>query len=229
MAVVKKTSETRSRERAKATIRYIMHRPELGGKITRPLFTGEVGETQKLSAYQAIDQAPKGTRFLRIAISPDPKREDTYRDLNLRVLTRKTVQALAEKYTGQNVQFFAAEHAGHTEKRHVNLLVLVPPGRISKEDWKTLRSAATRNAREQRRTLDQDQERTIRSAQRAIYTRSVTLRSPAPVCPICREDLWRRGILLECHSCALSFSGGKYIGMQIERRRLELGQEVGGI
>jgi hypothetical protein len=242
MAVVKRTSETRSRARAKATIRYIMHRPELGEKITRPLFGFEEGDTQKLAAYEAIDQAPKGTKFLRVAISPDPKREDIYQDLNLRDLTRHTIQALAKKYKGQKVQFFAAIHE-HTDKRHVNLLVLVPPGRLSKEEWKKLRETATANARDQRLTLDQEQGRVIRKGylaaqrsirasnllERAVFTRGGSIRQPAPQCPVCRGDLSRHGRLLECHNCELSFSGGKYIGMQIERQRLELGQEVGSV
>jgi hypothetical protein len=58
MAVVRKTSETRNRNLAKATIRYIMHRRELGERISRPLFSGEAGDSQKLAAYEAIDHAP---------------------------------------------------------------------------------------------------------------------------------------------------------------------------
>jgi hypothetical protein len=243
MAVVKKTSETRSRAAAKATIRYIMHRPELGEKITRPLFGFEEGDDQKLNAYNAIDKAPKGTRFLRVAISPDPKREDTYRDLNLRELTRQTMQTLAKKYKGQSVRFFASEHAGHTDKRHVNLLVLVPPGRLTRGDWKNLRETASANAREQRLALDKEQGRTIgngyigaqrsirtsRLLERSVFTRVGSARAPSLQCPVCRGDLSRHGRLLECHNCALSFSGGKYIGLQIERQQLELGQEVGSV
>src|SRR4051795_12871846 len=127
MAIVKRTSETRIRAAAKQTIRYIVHRREQGEKITRPLFGFAMGDTQKLTAYEAIDQAPPGTRFLRVAISPDPKREDTNRDLNLRELTRETMRTLAKKYTGRDVTFFAAIHEGHTDKRHINLLVIVPP------------------------------------------------------------------------------------------------------
>jgi hypothetical protein len=220
-----------------------MHRPELGEKITRPLFGWEVGDTQKINAYEAIEKAPKGTRFLRVAISPDPKREDIYQDLNLRQLTRKTMQELSKKYSGQQVQFFAAIHE-HTDKRHVNLLVLVPPGRLTKEDWKKLRDTATKNAREQRLTIDQEKgrgigntylaaQRSIRTSrllERAVFTRGGSIRPQPAQCPVCRGDLSRHGRLLECHSCALSFSGGKYMGLQIERRgRLELSQEVGNV
>src|SRR4051794_40525414 len=158
MAIVKRTSETRIRAAAKQTIRYIVHRRERGEEKTPPLFSWEMGDSKKLTAYEAIDQAPKGTRFLRVAISPDPKREDTNRDLNLRELTRETMQALAKKYKGRDVLFFAAIHEGHTDKRHINLLVMVPPGRLTKKEWKEMREAATANAKKQRIALDQGQE-----------------------------------------------------------------------
>src|SRR4051812_28144525 len=161
MAIVKRTSETRIREAAKQTIRYIVHRRGQGEKNTRPLFSWEMGETQKLTAYEAIDKAPPGTRFLRVAISPDPKREDTNRDLNLRELTRETMRTLAKKYHGRDVLFFAAVHEGHTDKRHINMLVLVPPGRLTKHDWKELREAATANGKQQRLALDQGQGRGV--------------------------------------------------------------------
>src|SRR5690349_3868957 len=104
MAVVRKTSETRNRKLAKATIRYIMYRREHGEKVSRPLFSWEEEEREKLAAYKAIDKAPKGSRFLRVTVSPDPKREDTNRDLNLRELTNETLKALAEKYKVEGIE-----------------------------------------------------------------------------------------------------------------------------
>jgi hypothetical protein len=220
-----------------------MHRPELGEKITRALFSEEIGDSRKLTAYEAIDKAPKGTKFLRVAISPDPDKEDTNRDLNLRDLTRKTMQTLAKKYKGQKVQFFAAEHTGHTDKRHVNLLVLVPPGRLTKEDWKDLHLAASANAKKQRQDLDLEQGRGAANTyvrthmmtgksnlfERAVFTRGGSIKPLPPQCPVCRGNLARHGRLLECHNCELSFSGGKYLGLQVEPQRLELSQEVGGV
>jgi hypothetical protein len=242
MAVVKRTSETRIREAAKQTIRYIMHRREYGEKITRPLFSWETGDTKKLTAYEAIDRSPKGSRFLRVAISPDPKREDTNRDLNLRELTRETMKTLAKKYSGWAVTFFASIHEGHTDKRHINLLVIVPPGRLTKKEWKEMREAATVNAKKQRVALDQEQgirteqqgyfqHRRILGNSGALKRDIFAIRSnpkPAPPqCPVCRGDLDHHGRLLECTNCELSFSGGKYLGLQIEPGALNMRQEVG--
>jgi hypothetical protein len=244
MAVVIRTSETRIRAAAKQTIRYIVHRREYGEKMTRPLFSWETGDTEKLTAYQVIDRASPGSRFLRVAISPDPKREDSKRDLNLRELTRETMKALAKKYKGRDVAFFAAIHEGHTDKRHINLLVIVPPGRLTKKEWKEMREAATANAKKQRIALDQEQgitrekgyfqaHTTLRKSsfiKQEVFVRGGGSFRPAPPqCPVCRGDLDHHGRLLECTNCELSFSGSKYLGMQIEGRDFEFSREVGRV
>ena len=70
-------------QRAKATIRYIQHHPgREGEKVKRELY-GADGAMERSQAYQMIDAAEKGTVFFRIVISPDPEREDTYKDLLL--------------------------------------------------------------------------------------------------------------------------------------------------
>src|SRR4051794_7944502 len=148
MAIVKITSRTRMASRAKATIRYIVHRREqVGERITRPLY-GREGESTKQQAYELIDAAGKGTTFFRITISPDPKREDKGKDLNLRELTEQTLHALQLQFPHQQLHFFAAIH-GHTDKRHVNLLALLD-GKITPKCLVLLREAATGNANEQR-------------------------------------------------------------------------------
>lgn len=243
MAVVRKTSETRNRKLAKATIRYIMHRREQGERITRPLFSWEEGDTEKLLSYKAIDDAPYGTRFLRVTISPAPKREDTNRDLNLRALTRETMQALATRYKGKDVLFFAAIHEGHTDKRHVNLLVMLPPGRLTKHHWKAMREAATENARQQRADLDRElgvtadqfnfpfqAHRNERSSSGNAWSISARggVRQP-PMCPLCLGTLERRGRFLECETCQISLSKGAGIGLEIhyDRERQGIVEEVG--
>jgi hypothetical protein len=88
MAIVKATY-TKSIADAKASIRYIEHRPgKDGAKITRSLFgiDGLMGRDQ---AYRLIDEAPKGSVFYRFVLSPDPKKEDMRRDLHLREVTEK--------------------------------------------------------------------------------------------------------------------------------------------
>ncbi len=68
--------------KAKDTIRYIQHRTGKDNeRVWRPLFTGD-GPMSRQEAYQFIDEAPKGTKFFTIIISPDPEREDTNHDLD---------------------------------------------------------------------------------------------------------------------------------------------------
>ena len=89
MAIVKATY-TRSKAGAKASIRYIEHRPGRDGdQITRTLF-GIDGLLRRDQAYRLIDEAPKGSIFYRFVVSPDPKKEDMRRDLHLREVTEKT-------------------------------------------------------------------------------------------------------------------------------------------
>lgn len=243
MAIVKKTSETRHPARAKATIRYIMHRRELGEKISRSLFGWEDGDEAKQEAYELIDQAPEGTRFLRVAISPDPKTEDSSRDLNLRELTRKAMLALTKQFGGQEVRFFAAVHEGHTEKRHVNLLVLMPPGRLTKDHWEAARDRATANAREQRMALDHErgvaEGRAHFPIQAGMVWQARSVEQPLssgsklepPTCPVCRGPLWHHGATLECTNCELSFSNGLGGGLQVYDSDLGIvpDEEVGGV
>jgi hypothetical protein len=214
-----------------------MYRREYGEKVSRPLFSWDTEEREKLSAYEAIDQAPKGTRFLRVTVSPDPKREDTNRDLNLRELTNEALKALAGKYKGEGVLFFAAVHEGHTDNRHVNLLVILPPGRLTKHHWKAMRTAATKNALDQRQALDQErgietQEASFPAQARIrergaivhdVFSRTGGSSRPEEThCPVCFGELDRHGRVLECGNCELSFSNGPQSGLQIKSQNLEI-------
>ena len=83
MAIVKATY-TKSSTSAKASIRYIEHRPGKDGeKIKRNLF-GIDGLMGRWQANRMIDEAAKGSYFYRFALSPDPKQEDTAKDVHLR-------------------------------------------------------------------------------------------------------------------------------------------------
>src|SRR5438105_6181720 len=96
MAIVKATY-TKSSRGAKASIRYIEHRPgKDNAKINRTLF-GWDGAMGRWQAYRMIDSADKGSYFFRFAISPDMKTEDTKRDLHLREVTEKTMLSLEER------------------------------------------------------------------------------------------------------------------------------------
>jgi hypothetical protein len=101
-------SFTRNPTLAKKTIRYITHRRGRDGKnVTRSLF-GREGGTDKEEAYGKIDRAKKATTFFRMIISPDPKTEDTRKDLDLRELMDQTMLALQEKFPRQQIEYFAA-------------------------------------------------------------------------------------------------------------------------
>src|SRR6266702_1810070 len=93
MAIVKATY-TKRRDSAKAAIRYIQHRKgHDGANITRTLF-GSDGLMGRWEAYRMIDDAEQGSLFFRIILSPDPKQEDTSKDLFLREITEHTMQSL---------------------------------------------------------------------------------------------------------------------------------------
>jgi hypothetical protein len=142
------------RGRAKATIRYIAHRRDLDGrKVTRDLF-GFDGFLDKQTAYRMIDAAPDKKRYYyRIIISPDPRREDTYRDLDLKALTRATMLKLEERY-GAPVHFIAAIHNDHSPHRHVHTVVILNGRRLTRADFASLRAHGRNRALTQRRFRD---------------------------------------------------------------------------
>ena len=163
MAIVRVTSFTKNRGAAKASIRYITHRPgEDGRKRTRTLFTTD-GEVTKADAYTMIDEAKRGAVYFRIVISPDPEKEDTSQDLYLWQITEETMLTLEERLKIQ-VPFVAAEHDDHTGNRHVHLLACAK-ARIEKPDLKALRDTATNAALLQRRERDQVLQAQRREAQ----------------------------------------------------------------
>jgi hypothetical protein len=159
MAVVR-LKYIRGKEQIKAHLRYITHRRgETQEKITRLLF-GRDGLTDKQSFYQTIDMAKQGTAFFKIMISPDPKREDTYKDLDLQHITRQTLLKL-EKQLGRHFEFVATIHNDHTPHRHMHGIFLLQ-GRLSKEKFRALQvtayKTATHSARLQRKALDRVRE-----------------------------------------------------------------------
>src|SRR5918999_5571726 len=162
MAIVKATY-TKSRSEAKAFIRYIQHRKGLDGqKITRELY-GIDGAMVRVEGYELIDNAEKGTAFFRIIINPDPKTEDTRKDLSLREITGKTMQTLA-KVVGRDVPYIAATHADHTPLHHAHILALVK-GRLGREDLQVLRETATQEALQQRKARDLAQQQQQKGAE----------------------------------------------------------------
>ena len=94
-----------------------------------------------------IDQAATGSYFFRLVISPDPKAEDSDKNLMLRELTEKTIASLEDRFQ-RPLQWVAAIHADHAEHRHVHAIAIVPE-RLQVQDFQRMRSAATESALEQ--------------------------------------------------------------------------------
>jgi DNA-directed RNA polymerase subunit RPC12/RpoP len=161
--------------RAKATIRYITHwRDRDNQKVTRDLF-GFDGFLSKQSVYQMIDEAPaKGAYFYRIILSPDPRREDSYKDLDLRTLTIAAMLRLEERY-GKPIQFVAAIHDDHAPHRHVHALVILNGKRLTRADFASLRDYAKKRALTQRRFRDRVRRREY------LKERSASYRPPFPL------------------------------------------------
>jgi hypothetical protein len=167
MAVMKATymkKNQHERAVAKATIRYIQHRPGKDNEhMSRNLF-GVDGYMGRAQAYQLIDEAPKGRYFYRIVVNPDPKIEDQHKDLPLRELITATMQTLQER-RDTPVAWVAVVHDDHTDKRHIHALAIVK-GRLNPEDLQALREAATAEARVRRREQDLIREAVQRTRER---------------------------------------------------------------
>jgi hypothetical protein len=151
VAIVK-ANYTKKAGAAKASVRYIEHRPGKDGKrITRALF-GSDGLMGRYQAYAMIDEAKEGSTFFRFVMSPDPNKEDTERDLRLREITKSTMDTLEERL-GKPVSWVAAIHSDHAPHRHVHIVAVVD-GRLNKHDFPALTKAATEASLEQRRELE---------------------------------------------------------------------------
>jgi hypothetical protein len=151
MAIVK-ASYTRKGRGAKASVRYIENRPgKDGARVVRTLFKAD-GKVERGEAYTMIDQAAKNSYFFRFVISPDPKSEDSDKNLSLRDITERTIQSLEDRFQ-RPVQWVATIHADHAEHRHIHALAIVPQ-RLNVQDFQCMRTAATGEALAQLRQLD---------------------------------------------------------------------------
>jgi hypothetical protein len=141
-----------ARKIAKANISYIQTRPGRDKqRLTRTLF-GPSGTMGRAEAHQFINDAPKGTYFYRLKLSPDPMLEDGKRDLNMHKLTRAMMKRL-EKRLKTAIPWVAALHDDHTDIRHVHILALLPR-RLQQYELEFLIREATELSHAQRRFLD---------------------------------------------------------------------------
>jgi len=164
--------------KAKDNVRYIQHR---AGKdkerVMRPLFTSE-GPMTRLEAYEIVDEAPKGTHFYMVIINPDPEKEDTYKDLDMRQIAITTMQTIAA-IVDTPVIWVAAVHDDHTDKNHVHALAALPR-RLEKPELNHIREETTYTCLEQRRELNRSRERQIREREQEAW-------EPEPQL---QEDAW---------------------------------------
>ncbi len=158
MAIVK-ASYTKHASAAKATVRYIAHRPgKDNARITRTLW-GMDGTMERVEAYQMIEEAHKGSVFYRFVLNFDAMKEDTHRDIFLRDITEQTMLRLEERLN-RTVQWVAATHDDHTPLRHVHILAVLPK-KLKVHDFQALREIATASALAQRRERDTIREATL--------------------------------------------------------------------
>jgi hypothetical protein len=181
MAVVKTHFDRRGKvgnAKAKDNVRYIQHRPGKDTeRVMRPLFTND-GPMTRAEAYQFIDEAPKGTKFFTIIINPDPEKEDTHKDLDMRAIALTTMQTIEEIVRAQGITtpviWVAAVHDDHTDKNHVHALAALQ-GRLDKPDLDRVREATTKACLEQRRELDRTLERKAREQEQGEWEPEPTL------------------------------------------------------
>jgi len=160
MAIVK-ANYTRQGSQAKASVRYIQHRPgKDGGRCVRALFQAD-GKAEREEVYTMIDQAANGSYFFRLVISPDPQHEDRDKDLSLRELTEQTLRSLENRFQ-QPLQWVAAIHADHAEHRHIHVLAIVPE-RLNVQDFQCMKRAATEAALAQARERACAREQQVRN------------------------------------------------------------------
>lgn len=147
-----KASYTNKATAAKASVRYIEHRPgKDNANITRTLW-GIDGKMERKEAYRMIDEAKQGSVFFRFVISPDPVKEDTHKDIYLRDMTEQTMLGLEERLRRQ-IQWVAATHDDHAPHRHVHILAILPK-KLQVQDLMALRQTATELALQQRHQRD---------------------------------------------------------------------------
>jgi hypothetical protein len=140
------------RKLAKANIFYIQTRPGRNKERHSRLLFGPSGTMGRHEGYQFITEAPKGSYFYRLKLSPDPKREDVKRDLNMHKLTRAMMKGL-EKRLKTVIPWAAVLHNDHTDIRHVHILAVIPR-RLQTYDLEFLIREATAHSLVQRRLLD---------------------------------------------------------------------------
>jgi hypothetical protein len=202
MAIVK-VKYTRNPFTIKAFLRYIVHRPGKDReRMSRELFDA-FDTTTKARTYERID-ATRHPLFFKFILNFDGSTEDRYKDLDLQLITRKTLDQM-QHFIRRDMPFVAAIHDDHTPLRHVIAIGMVQ-GRIAKADFqklKTLWLTATEEAHKQRRSRDR-----VREHPRIQFLTQARMLSQ-PVCTRRRERAYRPlRIQHGCFHCGYGQIGG---------------------
>ena len=128
-----------------------------------------VPTVEKSLAFLFRDEAKPGNYFYRFVLSPDPKAEDTAKDLLLRNITEQTMLSL-EQQLQQQIAWVAAVHADHAPHRHMHVVAVVP-GRLQVQDFQAMRTEATEAALAQRKQRDLAREHQERMQEGAQWER----------------------------------------------------------
>ena len=151
MAIVK-ASFTKSTGGAKASIRYIQHRPgKEGASITRTLF-GSDGLMGRYEAYRMIDEAEQGSRFFRFVFSPDPHAGRYPAGLKPPDNNRTNHAALEDRLQ-QSVSWVGVQHADHAPHRHVHIVAVVK-GRLTRTGFSGPQTGSNEACLQQRQERD---------------------------------------------------------------------------
>jgi hypothetical protein len=132
------------KNKIKATFRYNTHRAGKNGKRMSRVNFGWDDDLEKSQAYKIFDEASKDIRYWRFKISPDPKKENPEKTLDLRGLTRQMMLKLQE-LTGERIQFVGEVHNDHTDIPHIHAIVLLK-SRLGEKEFHTLRQFAAQEA-----------------------------------------------------------------------------------
>jgi len=143
---------TKSPAAGKATVRYMLHRPDREGHRGYRDLWGADGGMEKVDAYALLDAAPRGATVYKVVVAPSAD-EDRQRDLDLQELARQTMEEI-ERRVGQPVRWAASVHDNHSDHRHVHA-VAVLPRRLDKPDLVAVKEATTLEAHLQRAIRDQ--------------------------------------------------------------------------
>jgi hypothetical protein len=146
-------------KQAKAHLHYIIHRKgREGEKMERQLFD-RFGDDVGKEYVNSLIENSKSQNIFKIILNFSPTKEDTYKDLNLRIITQQVMLKIKERI-GVDFEYVGVMHNDHgnprpdgTPKRHIHSMAFID-GSIERPDIKVLIEFTTQQALSQRRAHD---------------------------------------------------------------------------